>query len=117
MNELPVIFGGNRYENLFSWPGHAFVIDGYHSYRNVTHFIYEWVYDEPGIQFGFHPPYETLSYSSPIVDWYKINWGYGNNYGENDIECSTNGIWTNPLIRGATPYEYSRIMMYGFSTL
>lgn len=44
LSGLPVIFGGNRYENLFSWPGHAWIIDGYVREITIYHDVYEWVY-------------------------------------------------------------------------
>lgn len=118
LNGIPVIFGGNRYVDLFNWPGHAWVIDGYVSYSITTHFIYDWVYDDPDINLeeyplSIHDSYETTStYSS--LRWFNMNWGYRGS--GDDRHYSTDGIWTNP-VNGGNPYQYNIQMAYGFTAL
>ena len=118
---FPVIFGGHRYESPFSWPGHCFLIDGYETYVSITHFVYEWVYDGPGLLGGGGnsinaevpappPPYETTAVSSPYLYRFYLRWGDGGGY--DNTPYATDGIWTYP---GLTPYQYDRKMIYNFS--
>lgn len=110
----PVIYGGNRYASLFYWPGHTWVIDGYINEITVYHDVYEWVYlDEPTGPVPPHNPYEILSYSTQLK-YFKMNWGWGNYYGEDDAMYATTGSWPDPLVIGSNPYIYSRELMYHF---
>lgn len=118
-NDMPVIFGGNRYASLFSWPGHAWVIDGYQSYVQVTHYVYDWVYDDPNVdlensQLYIHESYETSSLTSPIMKRLRMNWGY---YGQGDnVFYSSDGTWINPIF-GGNPYQFNIELAYGYSAL
>ena len=114
---LPVIFGGNRYENLFYWPGHAFVIDGYEDYVVTTHYVYSWVIDDglssPGgdVIMPVTPDdyEETITSTSPHLHCFYLNWGYG---GDDLTQYATDGVWAYGDL---TPYQYNREMVFGFS--
>lgn len=121
-DSLPVIFGGNYCENLFEWPGHTFVIDGYDNIVTVTHYVYKWVIDsipdpEGGelelpvpIPIGGGHPYEEITVSSPVMRHFFMNWGWGEAY-EDNTSYSTNGYWSY----GNDPvYQYNREMVYDF---
>lgn len=108
-SHLPVIFGANRYVDLFNYPGHTWVIDGYVNEVITYHDVYEWVYlTEPtGPVAAPPPPYEILSQSSSLK-YFLMNWGYGNNHGEDDAYYATDGSWCNPLIPNSNPYVYAK---------
>lgn len=107
-SSLPVIFGGNRFESIFSWPGHAWVIDGYVKEVTTYHDVYEWVYLEPPTgPVPYHPNYETTYQSSQLL-YFKMNWGYGNSGGVDDAYYSPNGSWVNPLIPDSNPYVFQK---------
>lgn len=117
---LPVLMSAHRMENLFSWPGHAFVIDGYYETKTEVYYEYGWVYDlpsSPGGQLPLLPTppenYTELHYTSPEPLYFKINWGWGAYY--NTGNYSLNGTWTAP--GNTTPYMYSQRMIYGFYAL
>lgn len=118
LDSLPVIFGGHRYENVFSWPGHSFVIDGFDNYVTTTHYVYTWVYDfipEPGqgnVMLPLPPDNyeETVTSTSPILRYFYLNWGYGDNNDDN--EYAPDGDWA---YEDRTPYQYNKDMTYGFS--
>lgn len=118
LNGAPVIFGGNRYEDLFSWPGHVWVIDGCVTNNYTLHYVYDWVYDDPDInledyQLSIHEPYETTSSISQLK-WFKMNWGY---YGQgDDNHYLTDGIWVNPIV-GGNPYQFNIELAYGYTAL
>ena len=119
LNNLPVIFSGYRYENMLSWPGHCFVIDGYETYATTTYYVYTWVYDilppEPGQGNVMLPePPDNIvqtSTSSPYLQYFYLNWGAGG--GHYDTPYATDGNWAYD----STPYQFNKSMVYGFSTL
>lgn len=120
LNNLPVIFSGFRYDNLFHWPGHCFVIDGYETYATTTYYVYSWVYDieppQPGQGNGLIPlPPDNIvqtSISSPSLRYFYLNWGYADSFNNNRYE--TDGNWS---YADRTPYQFNRSMVYGFSSL
>lgn len=105
----PVVCGGSRLAKTDDKVGHAFLIDGYKRYRTKTTCIYEWVLDAPII--GKGQIKTEVSYSSPHISYYCMNWGqYSTAY--NNVWCSLDGIWqysNNP------PYIYDRGMVYNFN--
>jgi len=115
---LPVIFAAHRYENLFNWPGHCFVIDGYEDYVTKTHYVYSWVYDyipDPGGGDPFVPippdDYEEVYITSRELQWFHLNWGDG---ASDSAQYSTNGNWSYGNL---SPYQYLKRMVYGFYVL
>jgi len=117
----PVIFSGQRLDGILL-SGHSFLIDGYVSYVQTTHYCYEWVPDP--IILGnpnsinaevpsFPEPYETTSISSPYLYSLRLRWGYADPF-EETATYSTDGIWTYP---NRTPYQYLRNMIYGFNVI
>ena len=56
------------------------------------------------------PPYDEITYSSPHISYYGMNWGQGGS--GNESWCSMEGIWqyqNNP------PYVYDREMIHNFT--
>lgn len=107
-DNLPVIFGGCRYESLFLYPGHTWVIDGYVDEIVVYHDVYEWQYlTEPTVPAPTYPPYE-ITHRSPQLKYFKMNWGWGNVSNEDDGNYATSGSWANPLIINSNPYIYDK---------
>ena len=106
LSGLPVIFGGNRYENLFSWPGHAWIIDGYVREITIYHDVYEWVYlTPPTSPVPNIPPIEE-TYQTAQLAFFKMNWGWGNLHGEDDGNYATSGTWADPF--HPNPYIFSK---------
>ena len=96
--------------------GHAFLVDGYKRSRVKTLTTYIWVYDDPA-HVGFQidvPERIEVSYGSPYITHYKMNWGHGSEPSMWDNWCSLEGIWQ---YHNYPPYSYNRKMIYGFSIL
>lgn len=117
LSGYPVVCAGRRLQ--LGEPGkvgHAFLVDGYKRSRTKTISTYDWVYDNlnyPGF-YPYIPPRLSVSYGTPYITHYKMNWGQGEESPENDVWCSLDGIWQyhdNP------PYSFNRQMVYDFSII
>lgn len=114
-NGYPVICAGRRLPDKgVGKIGHAFLVDRYKRYRTKTTTTYEWVSDDPDPQASTYllPPYDEITYSSPHISYYGMNWGQGG-YGD-DGWCSMAGIWQ---YRNKPPYSYNRRMIHSFSII
>ena len=118
LNAIPTIVAAKSVNNS-SAVGHSFIIDGYRSYRNKYTYTYEWVYDGPSSEpIEMKPNKIEISYSSPIVENIKINWGSTNPTGEpEDGWYTPTGDWPVNLGYGSENYKYYREMLYGFSII
>ena len=118
----PILFSAFRYESLFSWPGHSFLIDGYKSYVRTTHYVYEWVTENPinlapsastKAEMPVNPePYEILSISSPRLVSLRFRWGYDDM--EDNGFYAPDGAWS---YGNRSPYNILKTMIYGFNAI
>ena len=109
LNGMPVIVGAD--EVPVNADGHCFIIDGYRRYIAVHTYQYEWVWDEPqpGPPFFNYPPHNVVTYGSPYITDYRMNWGWGDS---NDYAFfAKSGNW----IANGNNYIYNREMVYNFS--
>ena len=111
---LPVIFDGNRYESFLNYPGHAWIIDGYVIETIMFHDVYEWHYlEEPTVPVPSYDPFE-ITYTAPSLKYFRMKWGWGNYYHEDDADYLTDGSWVNPLHPDYNPYNYDKEMFTRF---
>jgi hypothetical protein len=107
----PVVCAGRRQNRGVNKVGHAFLVDKYMLCQTKTTTTYEWIPDNPdpaGSTYLFEP-IDSVTYSSPTIHYYGMNWGQSLN---DESWCSLEGIWrymNNP------PYAYNRRMIYGFT--
>ena len=119
LNAIPTIVAAKPVDNPRA-VGHSFIIDGYSSYRKKYTYTYEWVYDgyssEP---IEMKPNKIEISYSSPIVENIKINWGLSDGSPEsgNNRWYTPTGDWLVTLSNTEENYKYHRQMLYGFSII
>jgi hypothetical protein len=109
----PVVCGGHRLDRGDNKPGHEFLIDGYKRFRTKTISTYEWVPDNPdpaGSTYMFDLR-DEISYGTPHILYYKMNWGYGL-LSNDESWCSLSGIWTYYT---RPPYIYNRDLIYNFT--
>lgn len=59
--------------------GHVFLIDGYRKMRNKYTNVYEFIFDEPGPLPQIPIYREEITYSTPYVYQYTMNWGFNYN--------------------------------------
>lgn len=115
LNHLPIIVSADPEPDV---SGHTFIIDGFNSFRTKYTYTYEWVYDGP-----FNKPLPTypekieVQYSTPYVENIKINWGYENEYYNNDSWYTLTGSWDYVADDETISYNYDRKMIYGFSKI
>ena len=109
----PVVCGGFREARGVDRIGHVFLVDRYKRYRTKTTVTYEWVSDDPDPEAPTYliPPYEEVTYSSPHISKYSMNWGQGDT-NLNDVWCDMNGYWQ---FGSLPPYSYNREMIYNFT--
>jgi len=114
INGYPVVCAGQRVDRGVSKIGHCFLVDRYKRYRTKTTTTYEWVSDEtdPEASTFLLPPYQEITYSSPFISYYGMNWGQGGSGDE--IWCSMEGIWQ---YYNQTPYSYNRKIIHSFSII
>ncbi|MBQ3711751.1 MAG: C10 family peptidase [Bacteroidales bacterium] len=108
---FPVVLLG--FESNNSDIGHCFLIDGYRRYIAVHTYQYEWVWDEPqpGPPFFNYPPHNVVTYGSPYITDYRMNWGWGASYDSGYYSVS--GNW---IVDGDN-YIYDRKMICNFSVI
>ena len=116
LNEMPVIISADGTSSWFNFQdGHAFIIDGYIRYQTETTGEYEWVWDNynPSINYPKVPNQTLVTYSSPYMSRFKMNWGWGGLH--NDASFAASGDW-NVIIDGDEyNFIYRRHMIHNFS--
>lgn len=121
MEKPVVVRASNSVLPIFDWgSSHCFVLDGYKRTRIKTTTYYEWVPDIIGDPGGyFHRDYSTVSYSSPVISYVHINWGWWTQWKlhYNDGWYAITGDWLTHDSGGspAGSYNYYRSMIYNFS--
>lgn len=113
LSGYPVVCSGSRDAKGVNHIGHCFLIDGYKRVITKTTYYYEWSTDDPTI-IRVHPfvPRKTeVTYSSPYIKYYCMNWGQWNT-APNDVWCSIYGVWQ---YSDYPPYQYEHKMIYNFS--
>lgn len=122
LNGMPVIVRayGTRTYVLGLFPkysdGHSFIIDGYRRYRKKITYQYEWEWDEWNgtgpIPYGGN--YTTVSYGSPYITDYKMNWGWSNT--DDDLYFAPSGNWGITFSDGTyCNFVYQRHMIHSFA--
>lgn len=115
LDSLPVIV--SAYYKLING-GHSFIIDGYKSYKTKYTYTYDWVYDiPPSASQDLVCPKIEVTYSSPYIENIRINWGWANIYGNNDIWYTPTEDWAANLGSSWESFKYNKNMIYGFSKL
>ena len=110
LSGYPVVCGAIDESDI----GHAFLIDSYKRCRIKTITYYEWVFDDP--EAGINNPVplrREVTYSSPYVTHYRMNWGQYDTE-PNDTWCSLAGVWQ---YNNEAPYVYEQKMFYNFTLL
>ena len=94
----------------------CFIIDGYKEYRTKYTYTYEWVYDGPSnVPLPTYPEKIEIEYSSPVIEQIRMNWGYANEYLNNDNLYTLTGDWAINVNGVNYSYNYNRELIYGFS--
>lgn len=95
--------------------GHVFLIDGYRKMRNKYTNVYEFIFDEPGPLPQIPIYREEITYSTPYVYQYTMNWGFNYNLSYSQTLpvywYSMTGDW-NPQ---GDNYLYDRTIFTGFT--
>lgn len=112
LDSLPVIVTASRYVIPYDGDIHCFVIDGYRRTRIETITYHYWV--EGILDITIPEPYYTYSYSSPEIKYFKINWGWWDQWtdGVNDGFFSPTGDW---YVDTGANYIYNRTMIYNLT--
>lgn len=97
LEDNPVIFAANStaVNDTTFFNGHALIIDGFSDDAYVTHYVYQWVYEESSqgqIHLPAPDPYEVTVEISSQATLFKMNWGYGSD-GDN-ADYAPNGNWS-----------------------
>ena len=110
LDGMPVIMRAKRSSNASG--GHTFIIDGYRRSRVQYTYTYEWVWDILSSPSILVPPGGRkieVTYSSPYITDYQMNWGWGGYYNDSFFQIS--GDWN----AGGGNYIYDRAFIYGFT--
>lgn len=114
LNNLPILVAASYSSNNDG--AHSFIIDGYKRYRNKYTCTYAWVYDgEHNKPLPTYPEKVEIEYSSPVIEQIRMNWGFANEYENNDNLYSLIGDWEIQYEGNNLSYEYNRELIYGFS--
>ena len=129
LSRVPVIARAYRIQHhVFGIPwyekGHAFIIDGYKKIKYVTKNTYRWIPEDTIDDSAVLLPMEdviTYSYSSPVLSYIKMNWGWGDQYETTpnlDQWFAITGAWV-VTVNGneIRDYKYKREMIYNFHVL
>lgn len=113
MNQnMPVIVraGGTPPNNN----GHCFIIDGYRRSQQQTIYTYvwEWLNYDPEEEYPKIPNQYTITYSSPFLSHYYMNWGWGGDH--NDTPFAKSGDWVVEIDSVPYNFVYERAMIYNF---
>ncbi|MCQ2140222.1 MAG: C10 family peptidase [Bacteroidales bacterium] len=85
LNQMPVIVCASDQAIPVNGNIHCFVIDGYRLSRNVTWYFHHYVLDRPAtIPYPIEEPYSTYTYSEPYISEILINWGWWDQWNEQD---------------------------------
>lgn len=115
LNDMPVLVAAAQTQNGIS-DGHSFIIDGYKGYRNKYIYTYEWIYGPSTVPLPSKPPKVEIEYSSPVIQQIRMNWGYANEYLNDNLYTLT-GDWTIVVNGENRAYNYRRELIYGFSNM
>lgn len=114
LDSLPVIVTASRYVIPYDGDIHCFVIDGYRRTRIETITYHYWV--EGILDITIPEPYYTYSYSSPEIKYFKINWGWWDQW---DPDNPVNDGWFSPTddwyVDTGANYIYNRTMIYNLA--
>ncbi|MBO4571902.1 MAG: C10 family peptidase [Bacteroidales bacterium] len=116
LNGIPVIVRAKGSANLFNLhDGHSFIIDGYIKHRTKTTYTYYWEWDDynPEYDYDFVEDSIVVSYSSPYIYKYYMNWGWGGSH--NDDSFLPDGDWEETINGNNYNFIHRRKMIYGFS--
>ncbi|MBQ7639760.1 MAG: C10 family peptidase [Bacteroidales bacterium] len=106
---MPVIVraGGTAPNNN----GHCFIIDGYMRTRHQTIYTYvwEWLNYDPEEEYPKMPNQYDITYSSPVISYYYMNWGWGGDC--NNVAFAKSGDW---VIDNQYNFIYERAMIHNF---
>lgn len=118
VNGYPVFLGAT---DETGESGHAFIVDRYKRFRQVTVNYYEWVSDNPPSEMNpIMPPsmkrYSDTIYSTPIINAIAMNWGWkGVN---NDAWYSLTGDWFDPSSQSQQKnWNKNRFMICNFEPI
>lgn len=94
-----------------NYDGHCFIIDGYRRSRRQTVYTYvwEWLNYDPEEEYPRIPNQYDITYSSPFLSHFYMNWGWGGDY--NNVPFALSGDW---IIDDEYNYIYERAMIYNF---
>ena len=114
LNGMPVIV--TAYPALLDPIGHTFIIDGYYRTRHEFTFVYNWVWedDDPYASHPKIPSYTEVSYTSPEIIAYEMNWGWGQEFYDTKYHFAPSGPWI-PLPETGN-YTHYRTMLYNFTS-
>lgn len=115
LNNLPILVGA--FQSMNGLVGHSFIIDGYKGYRNKYTYTYEWVYGPSSVPLPSKPPKVEINYSSPVIEQVRMNWGYADEFDNNDNLYTLTGDWSIQVNGVNTSYNYRRELIYGFSKM
>lgn len=116
--KLPVIVSASDQAIPVNGDIHCFVIDGYRRTRiKYNHYHYYVLDGTPEGQYAMPKEYTTYSYSQPVIESIKINWGWRSQWKKprvNDGWYALTEGWT--VTNGRTfDYNHHVKMIYGFS--
>lgn len=112
----PVPVCGARNRTGFIWYNYSdyfsFLIDGYVRTRRKTTNTYTWVWDDPNVSgiLPYHSDRTTYSYSSPVISYFKMNWGTYSDSNYNARFLPTDG-WVYTTSSAELEYQYDRKMI------
>ena len=119
LNNFPVIIRAEgRTDPPFSLVsgGHSFIIDGYIRNAQRTTMTYRFVYDEGvGGLLPNPPEYVVITYGTPSIAYYHMNWGWDNLYDY--TWYSMTGDWDIELYGLEYSYTYDRYIIHEFSVI
>ncbi len=109
----PIVCAGKRDVRGVEKKGHAFLVDRYKRTRTRTRITWRWVDldDDPTNNPILLPPDDEITYSTPHIYYYGMNWGQGPT-SYNNTWCTLSGIWQ---YGSWSPYIYNRKMIYNFT--
>jgi hypothetical protein len=119
-NLLPVIVTATNLLVPLDFNIHCFVIDGYKRTRIVYRTYHYWVSDDPNNKIvpPWYQPYETYTYSSPVIRDIKINWGWWTQWTVPPVNDGWYGLtadWTVTCNGSTYSYNYWVSMIYDLS--
>lgn len=119
-NNIPVIAIASDYLIPLNFRMHCFVIDGYQKTRLKTTYYYQWVAPPHAgpIPLPDEENYSTVTYSDRGITAFKINWGWGNQWGSpavNDGWYALTDDWIVSNGNNEYDYNHNRMVVHDFS--